>query len=153
MDTKPNINITPLIDVLLVLLIIFMVIAPTKSTNFKTKIPPPPQDSGLPNPLSLIVSLNQDLTLLLNNGGEFGSINEPKLLIEKLREIFNARTENFVYAENDLITNDLLSPREIQKTVFIRAPRTIGYGKVVKLIDAVKTAGGNPISLQIDNLN
>ncbi|MEP7038916.1 MAG: biopolymer transporter ExbD, partial [Acidobacteriota bacterium] len=38
-STKPNINVTPLIDVLLVLLIIFMVISPIKPTDFKTKIP------------------------------------------------------------------------------------------------------------------
>ena len=39
MNAKPSINVTPLIDVLLVLLIIFMVITPLKPTDFKAKIP------------------------------------------------------------------------------------------------------------------
>lgn len=153
MDTKPNINITPLIDVLLVLLIIFMVIAPTKSTDFKTKIPSMSQDTGLPNSHNLVVSLNPDSTLQLNNQNDFGSINEPKLLIEKLQQIFQARTENLIYADQNQTANNLSISEKIQKTVFIKAPRTIEYGKVVKLIDAVKIAGADPISLQIDDLN
>ncbi len=153
MDAKPNINITPLIDVLLVLLIIFMVIAPTKSTDFKTKIPSPPDSLGLLNPHSLVVSLNSDSTLLLNNQNDLGSVNEPILLIERLRQIFQARTENLVCADLNQIAGDSSTVDKIQKTVFIKSPRTIGYGKVVKLIDAVKIAGANPISLQIDDLN
>ena len=41
---------------------------------------------------------------------------------------------------------------KIEKTVFIKAPRSADYGQVVKLIDAVNLAGANPISLQIDDL-
>ncbi len=40
----------------------------------------------------------------------------------------------------------------IEKTVFIRAPRSIYYGDVAQVIDAVKGAGANPVGLQIDNL-
>src|SRR5215472_19033363 len=40
----PYINVTPMIDVLLVLLIIFMIIAPTKPAKFETKIPSKPQE-------------------------------------------------------------------------------------------------------------
>lgn len=36
---KPNINVTPLIDVLLVLLIIFMVVTPLKPSSFKARVP------------------------------------------------------------------------------------------------------------------
>ena len=46
MDNKPNINVTPLIDVLLVLLIIFMVVSPIKPTDFKTKIPQESKQDG-----------------------------------------------------------------------------------------------------------
>src|SRR5438132_7111755 len=42
---KPNINVTPLIDVLLVLLIIFMVIQPQKEAKFESQIPQKPQES------------------------------------------------------------------------------------------------------------
>jgi len=47
----------------------------------------------------------------------------------------------------------LSEAEKIEKTVFIKAPRSIDYGSVTKLIDAVKIAGANPISLQIDDLN
>ena len=40
----PYINVTPMIDVLLVLLIIFMIIAPTKPAKFETKVPAKPQE-------------------------------------------------------------------------------------------------------------
>ncbi len=40
----------------------------------------------------------------------------------------------------------------IEKTVFIRAPRSLNYGEVARLIDAVKGTGADPIGLQIDDL-
>lgn len=153
MDAKPNINITPLIDVLLVLLIIFMVIAPGKSTDFKAQIPQQSEDFAIPNPYTLVVSLNSDLTLDLNEQNNFGTINEPKLLVERLQQIFQERMENLVFANHNRFANDSSSNQKIQKTVFIKAPRTVDYGSVVKIIDAVKVAGANPISLQIDDLN
>lgn len=152
MDAKPNINITPLIDVLLVLLIIFMVIAPSKLTDFKAQIPQPSEDSAIPNPHTLIVSINSDSTLNLNEQNNFTTINEPGLLVERLRQIFQERAVNLAYADQDHLANNLSTEQKIQKTVFIKAPRAVDYGNVVKIIDAVKVAGDNPISLQIDDL-
>jgi biopolymer transport protein ExbD len=56
-EATPNINVTPLIDVLLVLLIIFMVISPLKPSRFEAKVPaePKPEDKiaqPKPNPLT-----------------------------------------------------------------------------------------------------
>lgn len=152
MDAKPNINITPLIDVLLVLLIIFMVIAPGKSTDFKAQIPQPFEDSAIYNPHTLVVSLNSDSTVNLNKENNLGTINEPKIIIERLRQIFQERTENLVYADQNGLANESFRELKIQKTVFIKAPRTVDYGSVVKIIDAVKISGASPISLQIDDL-
>ena len=152
MDAKPNINITPLIDVLLVLLIIFMVIAPSKSTDFKAQILQQSENSAIPNPHTLIVSINSDSTLNLNEQNNFGTINEPGLLVERLRQIFQERAVNLAYADQDHLANNLSTEQKIQKTVFIKAPRAVDYGSVVKIIDAVKVAGANPISLQIDDL-
>jgi biopolymer transport protein ExbD len=42
---------------------------------------------------------------------------------------------------------------EIEKTVFIKAPKNINYGSVAKIVDAVKASGAQPIGLQIDDLN
>jgi biopolymer transport protein ExbD len=41
----------------------------------------------------------------------------------------------------------------VEKTVFIKAPRGLVYGDVVKVIDGLKGAGASPIGLQIDGLN
>src|SRR5688572_25008585 len=73
--TKPNINVTPLIDVLLVLLIIFMVISPLKPSDFKTKIPQEPKDEGkvTDNFYTLVVTINSDYSLRLNLENDMGT--------------------------------------------------------------------------------
>ena len=147
--SKPQINVTPLIDVLLVLLIIFMVITPTKPTAFEAKVPAEPTND--PNvdvhPDTLVVAIAPDFTLRLNKNADDGTVDDPQKLIAELRSIFDRRTENMSFAEPDG------SPPHIQKTVFIKAPRALDYGSVAKVVDAVKTAGASPISLQIDNLD
>ncbi|MBA2495458.1 MAG: biopolymer transporter ExbD [Acidobacteria bacterium] len=151
-STKPNINITPLIDILLVLLIIFMVISPIKPTDFKMKIPQESKQDGDTNLKTLIVALNSDSSLKLNTENDLGVVEEPEKLILRLAQIFKERTKNRVYSENAELNNDLTEDEKIEKTVFIKAPRTIDYGSVAKVIDAVKLSGANPISLQISDL-
>ena len=155
MDTKPNINVTPLIDVLLVLLIIFMVVSPLKPTGFEAKIPGEPVKANRaePHPETLVVAINADSTLRLNMENDLGSIQNSEKLVERISEIFRQRIENRAFAEEKLLRTDLPETDRIQRTVFIKAPRTVDYGSVVKIIDAVKIAGANPISLQIDDLN
>jgi len=153
MSNKPNINVTPLIDVLLVLLIIFMIITPAKPTDFKTKIPSEPKtDGGKPNINALVVAINADSTLRLNTENNIGTVREPEKLVERLAAVFKERLENRVYAYDREFKTDLPEAERLEKTVFIKAPRGIDYGSVVKIIDAVKIAGANPISLQIDDL-
>ncbi len=151
---RPNINVTPLIDVLLVLLIIFMVVSPIKPTDFKAKIPqkPEPAVQANTNPDSLIVVINEDSTLRLNSEMNLGTIEDSARLTQKLSEVFKQRLENQDYAEEKAFRADLSNEEKIQKTVFIKAPRSIDYGSVVKVIDAVNIAGASPISLQIDDL-
>ena len=78
MDYRPNINVTPLIDVLLVLLIIFMVISPVKPTDFKAKVPSEPQANSPanPHPDTLVVAINADSTLRLNTENDLGTIQD-----------------------------------------------------------------------------
>ena len=154
MNAKPSINVTPLIDVLLVLLIIFMVITPMKPTDFKTQIPQEPS-TDMPadsNILTLVVAVNSDSTLRLNTENELGTVENAEELTQRLREIFKDRLENRAYAERFAARNDLSDFEKIEKTVFIKAPRSANYGNVVKVVDAVKLSGANPISLQIDDL-
>jgi biopolymer transport protein ExbD len=48
---------------------------------------------------------------------------------------------------------DVPEDYRIEKTVFIKAPRSISYGEVAKVIDGVKGAGAKPVGLQLDGLN
>ncbi len=144
----PNINVTPLIDVLLVLLIIFMVITPSKPSRFEAKVPaePKPDDQTVvkPNPLTLVVAINKaDKKITLNNNETLGDVTNTADLVNRLSAIFKEREANGSFREG---TN------EIEKTLFIKSPRSIRYGDVVKVIDAVKQAGAQPIGLQIDDL-
>jgi len=144
----PNINVTPLIDVLLVLLIIFMVITPSKPSRFEAKVPAEPKDENQnvilkPNPNTLIVFINRDGGKLRLNQDDIGDISDTAPLTAKLEEVFKDREARGVLREG---TN------EVEKTVFIKAPRSVKYGDVVKAIDAVKLAGAQPIGLQIDDL-
>ena len=146
--TKPQINVTPLIDVLLVLLIIFMIIAPLKPSRFEAKLPQEPKDIAnvQPNPDTLVVAIDSDKSLRLNKENNLGSIENSADLIARLQEIFQKRTDNGVYSQSS-------DGKLIEKTVFIKAPRAIDYGSVAKVVDAVKIAGAEPISLQIDDLD
>ncbi|MCY7375732.1 MAG: biopolymer transporter ExbD [Pyrinomonadaceae bacterium] len=144
----PNINVTPLIDVLLVLLIIFMIITPTKPHKFEAKVPaePKPEDQTVvprPNPLTLVIGINNaDKKITLNNEPA-GDVSNAGELTARLINIFKERETGGVLREG---TN------EVEKTVFIKSPRSMKYGEVVRVIDAAKQAGAQPIGLQIDDL-
>lgn len=150
----PMINVTPLIDVLLVLLIIFMVVSPMKPHRFLSKVPSMPQDT--PNvqadPLTLVVTIEPDRTLKLNNLSEMGTVDNLSPLSSKLRSIFEERTQQRAYRPDLLARLDLPESERIQKTVFIKAPRSIPYGEVVRVMDGLKATGAAPIGLQLDAL-
>ena len=144
----PQINVTPLIDVLLVLLIIFMVITPLKPSRFEAKVPAEPKDDQQvdvkPNPLTLVVSINSaDKSITLNNEA-VGDVSDASALTNKLTEVFKSRETNGTFREGTNV---------VEKTLFIKSPRSVRYGDVVKVIDAVKVAGAEPIGLQIDDLS
>jgi len=128
----PYINVTPLIDVLLVLLIIFMVISPQKPHQFEAKVPQKPPDDAKeqpPDPLSLVVTLQR-------SGYKLNTSDVPNLdeLSKQLHAALDGRPTD-------------------RKAVFIKAPKSLNYGEVVKVIDVVKAAGGAPIGLQIEALD
>ncbi len=153
-ENKPFINVTPLIDVLLVLLIIFMVAVPLKPSRFAAKLPAPPDDQKAePNPKTLVVTIESDRSLKLNSLTDMGSIDDTAKLSTALVKLFRERELNHVYRDEMLARLDLPEASRIEKTVFIKAPRLIPYGEVLKVIDGIKGAGANPIGLQIDNLN
>src|SRR5687768_18380704 len=98
---EPYINVTPLIDVLLVLLIIFMVVTPLKPSRFKADIPSqrdPNEDTSQlkPNPLTLVVTISSDMQIKLNQDS-LGSVNDTTALSQKLIQVFQQRKEQRAY--------------------------------------------------------
>lgn len=112
-----EINITPLIDVLLVLLIIFMLVVPVTPRALDAGLPK--QEPGPPAP---VLVLSADAQLLLVNA-------EPVDGMGRL----------------EAVTRELLATRA-DKTVFVRA-RGVDYGRVVEVMDAARAAGAERIGL------
>jgi biopolymer transport protein ExbD len=152
---KPHINVTPLIDVLLVVLIIFMVVSPLKPARFLTKVPSKPvaDDRVGPPPLGLVVTIKSDRSLMLNRTSDVGSVYDTSKLSNMLVDVFQQRLKNHAYSDQLRDRIDLPDSVRIERTVFIKAPRSIPYADVMRVLDGIKGAGANPVGLQIDDLN
>ena len=128
----PFINVTPLIDVLLVLLIIFMIISPARPHKFDARIPDKqkPEEPDTEQTLALVVTINQ--------GGGYALNMQPAKTLDELQSQLSRALDR--------------RPADL-KAVFLKAPRTLNYGEVAKVIDIMKLAGSAPIGLQIENLD
>lgn len=153
-SAKPNINVTPLIDVLLVMLIIFMVVSPLKPARFLTKTASPPDETPVEAwPLGLVVTINRDGTIMLNRTANMGSVFDTAKLKGALHDVFEEGLRNRAFRPEMRDRIDLPDNVRLEKTVFIKAPRGILYADVMRVLDAIKGAGATPIGLQIDDLN
>jgi biopolymer transport protein TolR len=154
----PNINVTPLIDILLVLLIIFMVISPLKPARFKALVPENSKEmsaNAKQSPQTLVVNIKKDLSAELLRGGNKiadASVNDPGPLGAALTTEFKTRKDEQRWKTGFESRAELSPDDRIEKTVFVKAPETFKYGDVVKVIDAVKGAGANPVGLQTEAL-
>jgi len=128
---KCDINITPYIDILLVLLIIFMVITPVRQMDLDVKVPQqsetPPDQKPIVDPSVIVVSIGESMQIAINN--EDTSIG---LLGTKLQEIYSARAN---------------------KNMFVSASPKLPYGDVVRIIDIAKGAGVGDVGLLIEEIH
>jgi biopolymer transport protein TolR len=126
---KADINITPYIDILLVLLIIFMVITPVRQMDLDVKVPQPPppgQENAAPDPSVIVVSVGESANITINQDPV-----DITALGPKLQEIYSARAN---------------------KNMFISASPKLPYGDVVKVIDIAKGAGVGDVGLILEEI-
>jgi len=96
-----EINVTPMIDILLVLLIIFMVIVPVTPKGLEALVPQPPKDKVQPNPERTIV-----VQVFYHGGGApTYKINDTDVnridLLPRLTEIYANRAERIMFVKGD----------------------------------------------------
>ena len=109
-------NVTPMIDVLMVLLIIFMVIVPTSRKAIDVQLPDPnPQPSSAPNTSQIVLSVHP--------GGQFEINKEPATaatLAARLKQIYDPRPD---------------------KIIFIKGDPNVTYQDIIKAMDVARGAG------------
>lgn len=74
------------------------------------------------------------------------------MLSGRLASVFRQRREQRAYKPGMETRTDLPEDERLERTVFVKAPRSMKYGDVVKVIDAIKGAGASPVGLQVDDL-
>ena len=97
---QPEMNVTPLVDVVLVLLIIFMILAPIITEAFVVRLPP--KDDDKQAQLDEANDPSQPLVLTVTDAGAYevnGVVIEAEELSVRLHRMFNTRPDNVLYLD------------------------------------------------------
>lgn len=121
LEENSEINVTPFIDVMLVLLIIFMVAAPLATVDMKVDLPQSAAQPARRDDKPVFVTLKADLSLALGNK--------------------ETARENFV-AELNRITEG-----NTQARILLRADKAVGYGELMAVMNLIQQAGYTKIGL------
>jgi biopolymer transport protein TolR len=125
--TLSEINVTPLVDVMLVLLIVFMVTAPMLQTGVEVDLPDAkaqtiPDDAGL-----LIVTMNKNRQVF---------IGKMEIPADKLEAMLKGNAK-----------------LQIDHEAYLHADQSLPYGEIVKLMSAMKMGGADKLGLITDPLH
>ena len=121
-----EINVTPFVDVMLVLLIVFMVTAPLLTVGIKVDLPKVKATAltDIKDPIEITVKLDGDVY-----------IGESKVEIENLIPRLNAITE-----------------QNTEARIYIRGDRVVAYGRIMEIMSIINSAGYIKVALITQNL-
>lgn len=125
-----DINVTPMVDVMLVLLIIFMVIAPMLQSGVSVALPKsinPTDDPNIIKDTSAVIAIPNDTEVYL---GKEKLSSDAKML----KDIFKDKLEK-------------LFQNKTEKVVYIKGAIPVKYGRVAEIIQALRDAGYDSIGL------
>jgi len=121
-DEAPDLNITPLIDVMLVLMAIFMITIPVMQYEEKINLPDGSQKAAVSDTKSISIRIDKELTVYYK---------ESTFTLDTFPDAFRLKAEDI----------------DKKQVIFINADKEIAYEKVIFLLKVVKQSGFTKVSL------